>query len=310
MAALAPDVVTRAASFDLGGGGVAHPAAFDAGPSRFRRFLRSLELWLPVGMLTFIVLVCFVWPEIHTLPAPINGNLLDANLPLFTHSHLYGDHILGTDTLGNDVMSEILYGGRTSMEVGLGVAVIGFGLGGTLGVIAGYMGGVLEAIVMRMLDMFLAFPALVIAITIVTYLGQSELHVIWAIAFFAIPAYARLARATTLRIKDQTFIVASRLSGASDKRILFRHIAPNVAPQLLTFSFLGIGVYIIVEATLSFLGYGLPSNIASWGKMIANGQIFLGTQPRLVLVPSACLFILIISLNLTSDALRARWGAQ
>jgi peptide/nickel transport system permease protein len=269
-----------------------------------------LELWLPVGILTFIVLVCFVWPEIHTLPSPINGNLLDANLPLFIQSHLYGNHILGTDTLGNDVMSEILYGGRTSMEVGLGVAVIGFGIGGTLGVIAGYMGGVLEAIVMRILDMFLAFPALVIAITIVTYLGQSELHVIWAIAFFAIPAYARLARATTLRIKDQTFIVASRLSGASDKRILFRHIAPNVAPQLLTFSFLGIGVYIIVEATLSFLGYGLPSNIASWGKMIANGQIFLGTEPRLVLVPSACLFILIISLNLTSDALRARWGAQ
>jgi peptide/nickel transport system permease protein len=310
MAALAPDVVTRGAGIDLGGGGIPHITSFDTGPSRFRRFLRSLELWLPVGVLIFIVLVCFVWPEIYTIPKPINGNLLDANLPFFTHSALYGNHILGTDTLGNDVMSEVLYGGRTSMEVGLGVAVIGFGIGGTLGVIAGYMGGVLEAIVMRVLDMFLAFPALVIAITIVTYLGQSELHVIWAIAFFAIPAYARLSRATTLRIKDQTFIVASRLSGASDKRILFRHIAPNVAPQLLTFSFLGIGVYIIVEATLSFLGYGLPSNIPSWGKMIANGQIFLATSPQLVLVPSACLFILIISLNLTSDALRARWGAQ
>jgi peptide/nickel transport system permease protein len=137
MAALAPDVGTRTAGFDLGGGGVPHLAAFDLGPSRFRRILKSLELWLPVGILIFIVLVCFVWPEIYTLPAPINGNLLDANLPLFTHSHLFGNHILGTDTLGNDVMSEILYGGRTSMEVGLGVAVIGFGIGGTLGVIAG-----------------------------------------------------------------------------------------------------------------------------------------------------------------------------
>jgi peptide/nickel transport system permease protein len=311
MAALAPDVVTRGAEIDLGGGGPPHPGvSFEAGPSRLRRFFKSLELWLPVGILIFIVLVCFLWPEIHTIPAPINGNLLDANLPFFTKSTLYGHHILGTDTLGNDIMSEILYGGRTSMEVGLGVAVIGFGIGGTLGVIAGYMGGALEAVVMRILDMFLAFPALVIAITIVTYLGQSEMHVIWAIAFFAIPAYARLSRATTLRIKDQTFIVASRLSGASDKRILFKHIAPNVAPQLLTFSFLGIGVYIIVEATLSFLGYGLPSNVPSWGKMIANGQIFLATEPRLVLVPSACLFILIISLNLTSDALRARWGSQ
>ena len=310
MAALAPDILSRAGGFDLGDGGVAHPTAFDLGPSRFRTILKSLELWLPIGILTFIALVCFLWPEIHTVPSPINGNLLGANLPWFSHTSLAGSHFLGTDTLGNDVMSEVLYGGRTSMEVGLGVAVIGFVIGGTLGVLAGYMGGALEAVVMRILDMFLAFPALVIAITIVTYLGQSELHVIWAIAFFAIPAYARLARATTLRIKDQTFIVASRLSGASDKRILFRHIAPNVAPQLLTFSFLGIGVYIIVEATLSFLGYGLPSNVASWGKMIANGQIFLGTEPRLVLVPSACLFILIISLNLTSDALRARWGAN
>ena len=227
-------------------------------------------------MLSFIVFICFIWPLIHTIPSPINANLLDANLPVFTHSKLLGNHILGTDTLGNDIMSEILYGGRTSMEVGLGVSLIGFGVGGSLGVLAGYTGGVLEAIVMRILDMFLAFPALVIAITIVTYLGQSELHVIWAIAFFSIPAYARLARATTLRIKDQTFIVASRLSGASDKRILLRHIAPNVAPQLLTFSFLGIGIYIIVEASLSYLGYGLPSNIPSWGKMIANGQDLLG----------------------------------
>ena len=307
MAALAPDVVTRESET----GQAAHAGvSFEAGPNRLRRFLRSLELWLPVSMLTFIVLICFLWPEIHTIPSPINANLLNANLPLFTHSHLYGNHILGTDTLGDDIMSELLYGGRTSMEVGLGVSVIGFGVGGSLGVLAGYAGGAIEAVVMRILDMFLAFPALVIAITIVTYLGQSELHVIWAIAFFSIPAYARLARATTLRIKDQTFIVASRLSGASDKRILLRHIAPNVAPQLLTFSFLGIGVYIIVEATLSFLGYGLPSNIPSWGKMIANGQIFLATEPRLVLIPSACIFILVMSLNLTSDALRARWGAQ
>jgi peptide/nickel transport system permease protein len=305
MAAQAPDFTATDAALDDLERAAAATAALDRPPTSFRKFLSSLELWLPVGMLTLIVLICFLWPIIHTIPSPINANLANANLPLFAKGH-----ILGTDTLGNDVASELLYGGRISIEVGLGVSLIGFFVGGTLGVLAGYRGGALEAVVMRILDMFLAFPSIVIAITIVTYLGQSELHVIYAIAFFSIPAYARLARATTLRIREQTFIVASRLSGASDKRILVRHIAPNVAPQLITFSFLGIGIYIIVEAALSCLGYGLPSSVPSWGKMIADGQIFLATQPRLVLIPSAFLFLLILSLNLTSDALRARWGAQ
>ena len=305
MAAQAPNFAATDAALDEIGHAAAVAAAFDRPPSKFRKFLRSLELWLPVSILALIVLICFVWPMIHHVPSPINAALGSANLPLFAKGHL-----LGTDTLGNDVASQLLYGGRISLEVGLGVSLIGFFVGGSLGVLAGYKGGPFEAVVMRILDMFLAFPTIVIAITIVTYLGQSEIHVIYAIAFFSVPAYARLARATTLRIREQTFITASRLSGASDSRILIRHIAPNVAPQLITFSFLGIGIYIIAEAALSFLGYGLPSEIPSWGKMIADGQIFLATQPRLVLIPSAFLFVTIISLNLTSDALRARWGAQ
>jgi peptide/nickel transport system permease protein len=305
MAAQAPDFAATDAALDEIEGAVDATSAFDRPPSRLRKFLSALELWLPVSLLAVIAFFCFLWPLLHHVPSPINAALGGANLPMFAKGH-----ILGTDTLGNDVMSELLYGGRISIEVGLGVSVIGFGIGGTLGVLAGYRGGAFEAVVMRILDMFLAFPSIVIAITIVTYLGQSELHVIYAIAFFSVPAYARLARATTLRIREQTFIIASRLSGASDSRILTRHIAPNVAPQLITFSFLGIGIYIIVEAALSFLGYGLPSEVPSWGKMIADGQIFLATEPRLVLIPSAFLFLLIINLNLTSDALRARWGAQ
>lgn len=304
MAAQAPDFTATDNALDAIDA-TAALAVIDKTPSKLRKFLRSLELWLPVSLLTLIVLLAFVWPMLYHIPSPINANLADANLPIGAIGHLFG-----TDNLGNDITSQLIYGGRTSVEVGLGVSLIGFFIGGTLGVVAGYRGGVFEAIVMRALDMFLAFPSIVISITVVTYLGQSELHVIYAIAFFSIPAYARLARAATLRIREQTFIVASRLSGASDSRILIKHVAPNIAPQLITFSFLGFGIYIIVEAALSFLGYGLPSSIPSWGKMIANGQIYLATEPRLVLIPSACLFLLIINLNLTSDALRARWGAQ
>jgi peptide/nickel transport system permease protein len=163
---------------------------------------------------------------------------------------------------------------------------------------------------MRILDMFLAFPSLVLALMIATYLGPSEIHVIWAISFFAVPAFARLARASTLRLREQPFIVAARLSGTRQWRILVRHIAPNIFPQLLTFSFLGVAVSIIVEAALDFLGLGVPAPNPSWGRMIANGQTFLASSPYLVLVPSAFLFVTVVSLNLTGDALRTRWGVQ
>jgi peptide/nickel transport system permease protein len=277
----------------------------DDAPSRFRALTKSLELWLPFGVLIFIIVMCFIWPEIFHLRNPSRGNLAQANIPPFSPHY-----ILGTDTLGNDEMSEIFYGGRVSLEVGFGSVALGLLIGGLLGVLAGYRGGLIEAIVMRILDMFLAFPSLVLALTIATYLGPSEIHVIWAISFFSVPAFARLARAGTLRLREQPFVVASKLSGSRDWRILIRHIAPNIFPQLLTFSLLGVAVSIIVEATLDFLGLGVPAPHPSWGRMIANGQTFLSTSPYLVLVPSAFLFLTVASLNLTGDALRARWGDQ
>jgi peptide/nickel transport system permease protein len=170
-------------------------------------------------------------------------------------------------------------------------------------------GGILEAVVMRVLEVFLAFPSLVLAIVVATYLGPSELHVIWAISFFTIPAFARLARAQTLRLRSQTFIVASRLTGTPDRRILLRHLVPNVAPQLLTFGLLGVGVAIMVEASLSFLGLGVPPPNPSWGNMIASGQTDLTSDPYLVLVPVAFLFATVLCLNLLGDAFRSRQGS-
>ena len=159
-----------------------------------------------------------------------------------------------------------------------------------------------------MLDVLIAFPALVLALVIAEGLGPSEVHVIWALTVFSIPAFGRIARGATIALREQTFILAARLSGTRRWRMIARHIVPNIAPQLLTFGLLGFGVVIILEGALSFLGLGIPLPEASWGSMIAQGQQTLSASPDLVLIPSAFLFATVLSLNLLGDALRERWA--
>ena len=270
-----------------------------------RRLMRSLEVAVPAAVLALLLFFCFIWPLVYPVPPPVGGSILDSGLPLWSPGHIFG-----TDTVGNDIMSRILYGGRVSFEVAAAVQVIGLAVGGLLGLIAGYHGGTLEAVLMRVLDVFIAFPSLVLVLAIVDSLGQSEVNVIWALTAFSIPAFARVTRAATLRLRDQPFVVAARLSSVKTWRILFGHIVPNVAPQMLTFSLLGAGVVIILEGALDFLGYGIPDPTASWGKMIASGQTMLSVSPSLVIVPSIFLFVTVVCLNMLGDGLRALWGVR
>jgi peptide/nickel transport system permease protein len=271
---------------------------------RSARVLRNLELVLPVAGVVFVVLACFLGPVIFPVTSPSGAGLAGSMLP-----PLSAGHIFGTDPLGNDILSRILYGGRVSIEVGLGSCALGFAVGGLLGILAGFKAGWTDVVVMRILDIFLSFPSLVLAIMIATYLGASELHVIWAISFFSVPGFARLARAHTLRLREQVFIQAARLSGTSDRRIILRHLVPNVLPGLVTFSFIFVGIAIVLEAGLSFLGLGVPPPAPTWGNMISVGQAYLGSDPYLVLIPAACLFFTVTCLNLAGDALRARWSS-
>jgi peptide/nickel transport system permease protein len=264
---------------------------------------RDLDLWIPGVILAALLVGCFILPLTGVLPDPAAGDLTETLRPPFSPGH-----ILGTDTIGRDVMSRVLYGGRTSLEVGVSVNVIGIAVGGLIGMFSGFRRGVVDSLIMRVLDVMLAFPALILTIVIATYLGPSELNVIWAISFFSIPAYARLARAVTLKMREQVYIDAARMSGRSDGAILLRHIAPNVLPQLATYSLLQVGIVVMIEATLSFLGAGVGPQEASWGTMIATGQIYLSTNPALVLVPSAFLFVTVVSLNVLGDGLRSRYG--
>jgi len=273
-------------------------------PPRARRgWTQTLKIAIPAGLLILIAAACFLWPLVYPVPKPVGGSILDAGLPPFSPGHLFG-----TDPVGNDIFSRILYGGRVSFEVGFAVTAIGLVIGGLLGMVAGYWGGGVDAVVMRVLDVLIAFPALVLALVIAEGLGPSELHVIWALSVFSIPAFGRLARAATLTLRGQTFMLAARLAGTRGGRILARHILPNIMPQLLTFGLLGVGVAIILEGALSFLGLGIPLPEPSWGSMIAQGQGTLSTQPELVLIPSAFLFVTVVALNLLGDALRERWA--
>jgi peptide/nickel transport system permease protein len=273
--------------------------------SRLKTWLRrrDLDLWIPGVVLGALLVGCFIVPLTGLVPSPMAGDLTATLRPPFSPGH-----ILGTDPIGRDVMSRVLYGGRTSIEVGLGVNAIGIVAGGFIGMFAGFRRGVLDSLIMRILDVMLAFPALILTIVIATYLGPSMLNVIWAISFFSVPAYARLARAVTLKMREQVYIDAARMSGRSDRAILLRHIAPNVLPQLATYSLLQVGIVVMIEATLSFLGAGVGPSQASWGTMIATGQTYLSTNPSLVLVPSAFLFVTVVSLNLLGDGLRSRYG--
>lgn len=267
------------------------------------RWRSALSLWIPAALLILIFVLCFLWPLVGSVPPPTGGSILDANLPMFSPGHL-----LGTDQVGNDELSRLLYGGRASLEVALAVNAIGITVGGSLGALAAYFGGWRDAVIMRLLDVLIAFPALVLALAVAEGLGPSEAHAIWALSFFSVPAFARISRAATLRVREQSYITAARLSGTGHVRTLSRHVAPNILPQLMTFALLGMGITIVLEGALSFLGLGIPPPAPSWGNMIASGQGILSAEPRFVFLPSAALFITVVAFNLFGDALRERWN--
>ena len=281
------------------------PSLVNARRLRTQRLGRALRLWVPVGVLILILAFCFLLPLVVTLPSSTSGNIIYNNEAPFSPGH-----ILGTDVQGVDLFSQLVYGGQVAFEVGISVTVIGIAIGGTLGVIAGYFGGWVDALISRVFDILIAFPAIVLALVIAEGLGPTEMHVIWALAVFGIPAVGRVARGATLTIRGLPFMTAARLAGTRRWRIIARHVVPNIMPNVVTFSLLGLGIIIILEGALDFLGYGIQPPTPSWGNMIAAGQQILSAQPEYVLIPSIALLITVAALNMLGDALRERWGAQ
>jgi peptide/nickel transport system permease protein len=285
--------------------GIIEPAVDPRSGGRMSRALQGLEIYLPAALLLAIIFACFILPLFGVLDKPVGGSVLDSNLPVGSPGHL-----LGTDASGNDELARVFYGGRVSLEVAGATQLIGLALGGLLGIVAGLSRGIVGALLLRLLDVFIAFPSLVLALAIAEGLGPSELHVIWAISIYAIPAFARLARAQTLRLRELNYITAARTIGTRRWRIVVFHLAPNLLPSLLTFALLQAGVAIILEGALDFLTLGIPPPGASWGNMIADGQNTLSARPSLVIIPSIALLVTVATLNLLGDGLRQRWSAR
>jgi peptide/nickel transport system permease protein len=300
MAAQVPDT-----AFLAPGGAPPLPSLISDRSIRAQRVGRALRLWVPAGVVILLLVVCFVLPLVVTLPSPTNGNILDASDPLFSPGHW-----LGTNEVGVDTFSQVVYGGQIAFEVSISVTVIGLIIGSVIGIAAGYFGGWADAVLSRVTDVLIAFPALVLALVISEALGASELHEILALSVFSIPGLARVTRGATLVVRDLPYMTAARLAGTRGWKVILRHVIPNIVPGIVTFSLLGVAVTMVLEGALDYLGYGVPPPTATWGYMIFQGSTVLSAQPQYVLVPAIVLLIAVASLNMLGDALRERWGVQ
>jgi peptide/nickel transport system permease protein len=267
------------------------------------RVLLAPAVGIPGLVFVLIVLACFAGPQLFGLPSPNAGTLTETMRPLGAPGHL-----LGTNALGNDELSRLLYGGRVSLIVGFGATAISLAVGALLGMSACYFGGFYETVIMRLFDTLLAFPSLILALTIADYLGPSLRNTVFAISLFGISQFGRLSWTQTLRIRNRDFVAAPRADGAKGRRIIGGHILPNVLPPLLGLALFSVGTAMILEAGLSYLGLGIAQPNPSWGNMIADGQQYLYQAPRLVIMPCVALVLTVVSLNLMADAVQRRQG--
>lgn len=267
------------------------------GPDIWKRFKRNKRALFGLGILLLMIFIAVF----ANVLAPYDPVIQDIPNKLQKPSLT---HWMGTDQYGRDIMSRIMYGTRISLMVGIVSTGLALLAGGTLGAIAGFYGGHLENVIMRVTDIFLAIPAILLNIAIAAALGSGIVNMTFAISISYIPAYCRIMRSSIFSVIDREFVEASKAVGASDRYIICHHIIPNCLSPMIVQATLKVGAAILMCSTLSFIGVGISPPTPEWGSMIATGREYLRTAPHLTTFPGIAIMLAVFSLNLMGDGLR------
>jgi peptide/nickel transport system permease protein len=262
-----------------------------------RRFFRN-----PLSVIGLVVVLVLLFVAIF---APLVAPQDPAKQHLIEkRAKPFGKYLLGADQFGRDILSRLIFGARVSLTVSILSVLIGLAGGVVVGTLSGYIGGVVDAVLMRLMDLLLSFPYLLLAIVMVAALGAGTFNTTLAIGIWALPTFARMVRASVLSIISREYITAAHAIGVSHLRIMFTHIIPNFISPIIVYATLFMANAIMLEAALSFLGLGVQPPTPSWGEMISSGRNFLMVAPHVATIPGLAIMLAVLGFNLMGDGLR------
>lgn len=262
------------------------------------RFLANKTFVVFSILAVCIILTAVFAPVVTRGVDPLKGSLVDALLPPCK------EHIFGTDKMGRDIFSRVIYGARASLSATFGVVALIFLVGTVTGVLAGYFGGVIDAVIMRIADMMLAFPGLVLALAVAGIMGASIKNAIIAIVVVSWTKYARLARSLVMKIRDRDYVSAAIVTGSKTPYMLFRYMLPNALPTLTITAATDIGSMMLELAAMSFLGFGAKPPAPEWGYMLNEGRACMQSAPWLMIFPGLAIFVVVVVFNMLGDSIR------
>ena len=263
------------------------------------RIARQQPLGVVGGALVVMFIMLALFPSVF---APYDPDKIGVGPRLGDPSM---DHLMGLDSIGRDVFSRIVYGARISVLIGFGAVAVGIGAGTVIGLVTGFFGGMTDTLIQRLIDTMMTVPGLILALVIVTIAGQGVPQLIFTIGVLIIPGTARVVRGSVLSEKNNQYIEAARVIGATPIRMMFRHLLPNVMAPIIVIMSVMVGVAILVETALAFLGLGIPPPSPSWGQMLSiDGRTYMLQQPWLAIWPGVSITVIVLALNLLGDSLR------
>ena len=272
-------------------------------PARIIRAARQYPL-IPIAILIVVLVIPGIFANQVSPHDPISGSIPDRLTPPVWQEGGSWDHILGTDKIGRDMLSRIIYGARISLTVAIVSIFLGAFVGVSLGLVSGYFGGTVDHLIMRLVDVKLALPSILLALVLATVMDGGYTAVIIIISIVIWARYARMVRGETLRVRQLDFIARAKVAGASDMRIMIHHVFPNVVNSIIVLATLEIGQVILFEAALSFLGVGIPPPNPAWGLMVADGRVLVVTAWWVAFFPGLAILLTVLSMNLFGDWLR------